>query len=255
MKIQSDFLARMFHWSDEVIDAAQSPAAKLASTLLPIFAPLVPAFITAIKLHALYTQLIAGRFPDWVATFGAVMTAIVLEFLGWVGTIALVRNLYKWVKTRVDEYLVPTGLSGFAYIIYLADMWLVNSPKTNPDNIILLLALFSVPAGFLFAVTLVTGEDSKEEKEIRHEKRDERLQKYAIKHGKPVMVTNEQSVPQVKEKHAGDYKDYVMELLQKNGELPLTEITQLVNKNKRTNFVHKNVKGTWYKFVQEWKRR
>lgn len=198
MRIQSDFLAKAFHWSDEVIDAAQSPAAKLASTLLPIFAPIVPAFITAIKLHALYTSLIAGRFEPWVATFGAIMTAIVLEFLGWVGTIAFVRNLYKWVKTKEDEYLIPTLLSLFAYVIYLADMWMVNSPKTNPDNVILLLALFSVPAGFLFAVMLVTGEDSKAEEKLRQENRDERIQKYRIRHGKPEMVMNEQSVPQAR---------------------------------------------------------
>src|SRR3990167_7635868 len=108
MKIQSDFLAKMFRWSDEVIDAAQSPAVRLASSLLPILAPLIPAFITAIKLHAMYVDLIAGRFPDWVATFGALVTAIVLEFLGWVGTIAFVRNLFKWVKTKEDEYLIPT---------------------------------------------------------------------------------------------------------------------------------------------------
>lgn len=200
MNIQSDFLAKAFRWSDDVIDAAQSPAAKLASTLLPIFAPIIPAFITSIKLHGLYTQLIAGRFETWVALFGAVITALVLEFLGWVGTIALVRNIYKWAKTKEDEYLIPTVLSFFAYLIYLIDMWMVNSPKTNPDNVILLLALFTVPAGFIFAVMLITGEENKRDDILRQEQREDRIKSKMIKAGmNPLQIqTNQQTTTQVR---------------------------------------------------------
>lgn len=216
--MNTNFLKRMFEWSDEVVDAAQSPAAKLASTLLPILAPIVPAFITGIRLHGMYVDLIAGRFPDGVATFGAVITALVLELLGWVGTIALVRNIYQWVKIRQDEYLIPASLSFLAYVIYIADMFAINSHRTSADNIFLFLSLFSVPAGFMFAVMLVTGEDKKDAYQIRQEQREDRLKKAALKAGfnpfAPVALN--QDVPQVKEaktKHASDYKTEVIKRL------------------------------------------
>jgi hypothetical protein len=72
------------------------------------------------------------------------------------------------------------------------------------------------------------------------------------------MLTLQQTSPQVKEhatREAGDFRDYVMELLdQTNGQMPLTEITATVNKNKRVQFIHANVKGTWYKYQQAWLR-
>lgn len=259
--MNTNFLKRMFEWSDEVVDAAQSPAAKLASTLLPILAPIVPAFITGIRLHGMYVELIAGRFPDGLATFGAVITALVLELLGWVGTIALVRNIYQWVKIRQDEYLIPASLSFLAYVIYIADMFAINSQKTSVDNVFLFLSLFSVPAGFMFAVMLVTNEDRRDAYQIRQEQREDRLKKAALKAGyNPFTpVLNQQVVPQIREKVASDYKDYAFELLdaewkRNNHTLSPRELTTLVNKNKRVNLDHSKCKGTWSNFTKEWKQ-
>lgn len=54
---------------------------------------------------------------------------------------------------------------------------------------------------------------------------------------------------------ASDYKVYVMRLLDlNNGNVPLTEITNMVNQDNNVALTHAAVKGTWYKYVQEWKR-
>lgn len=187
MNKNTTWLANAFMWGDEVVDSAQSPAVKLGSTLLPIFAPLVPAFVTALHLHKMYLELVGAGFSvqagNRIALAGAVITALVLELLGWVGTIAFVKNLFKWVKTKEDEYIIPTVLSLLGYIGYVGDMVMANSARTSPDNVFLLLALLSVPAGFLFAVLFVTGDEDRKEDALRVEQREERLEKYRIKHG------------------------------------------------------------------------
>lgn len=198
-----NWLANLFKYTDEVVDAAQSPAAKLITTLLPIIAPLVPAFITGIRLNGMYLRLIGSQFPDWVATFGAIITATVLEMLGWVGTIALVNNLYRWIKTKKEEYLLPFGLSFFAYIIYIIDMWMVNSTGATDNQVFLWLSLFTVPAGFMFAVMLVTGQDDKQEYILRQERREDSLKGKMIKAGMNVL---NQDTPQVKGKYGGDWR-------------------------------------------------
>ncbi len=52
---------------------------------------------------------------------------------------------------------------------------------------------------------------------------------------------------------AGDYKQAVFDILDQNeGNVGLTDITRLINQAHNTHFVHEKVKGTWFKFRQQW---
>lgn len=185
--MRTNFLADFFDWNREVVEAAESPFARFAAFLLPILAPIVPAFVTSIRLYKLYLELISQTLPDQVALAGAIVTALVLEILGYVGTVAAVRFVYKWAKTRQDEYLIPMGLTGVAYLFYLVAMGLINVQLSlsvpNTDLVLIFLASLSVPAGLIFASNLVENEEKKSEYELRQENRQERLEKYRIRHG------------------------------------------------------------------------
>lgn len=184
----SNFLASIFNWSSEVVESAESPFARLAAFLLPILAPITPAFLTSIRLYKLFlTILLETKLPDWVALIGAIITALVLEILGYVGTIAMVRFIYKWIKTKTDEYLVPTAMTGIAYAFYLGIMYLVNVQlnTTNPNTTAIfgLLGFLTIPAGLIFATNLVSSEENKNDYILRQEKREDRIKGKALKAG------------------------------------------------------------------------
>lgn len=214
MNLNAEFLARFFTWSDNVIDKAQPPAVKVASTLLPIMAPFVPAFITSLRLHTLYKTM-APNTPDYVPQIGAIISAIVLELLGWVGTIAFVETLFKWVTSKRAEYLVPSTMSFIAYTLYLVDMMLVNTHIADQNTILLFLALFSIPGGLVFAVQFILRkmelneqrdrDDAKAEKALE---REDRLKRYAIKHGLNPWGLADGSTPS--DKHASYYKEQMI---------------------------------------------
>jgi hypothetical protein len=184
----SNFLASIFNWSSEVVESAESPFARLAAFLLPILAPITPAFLTSIRLYKLFlTILLETKLPDWVALIGAIITALVLEILGYVGTIAMVRFIYKWIKTKTDEYLVPTAMTGIAYAFYLGIMYLVNvqlnTANPNTTAIFGLLGFLTIPAGLIFATNLVSSEENKNDYILRQEKREDRLKAKALNAG------------------------------------------------------------------------
>lgn len=200
----TNFLANFFDWNREVVEAAESPFARLAAFILPILAPSVPAFITSIRLYTLYLGLISGRLSDSFAFWGAVVTAIVLEILGYVGTVAAVRFIYKWAKTRRDEYLIPMALTGLAYGFYLIAMALVNIQLSldnpNTDLVLTYLAGLSIPAGLIFASNLVENEEKRTDAELRREQNQYKLERLKIKQGYQ-STTN--ATPQLKK---GDWR-------------------------------------------------
>ena len=200
--MDKNILANFFDWNREVVEAAESPFARLAAFILPILAPSVPAFITGVRLYSLYLQLIGDKLPPEVALAGAVVTATVLEILGYVGIVAGVRFIYKWAKTRRDEYLVPMVLTGLSAVFYLVVMGLINIQlghvEPNADLILAFLAALSIPAGLIFASNLVENEEKKSEYEIRQEKRDDKLKAKLIKAGidpRTPIQTYQSSVP------------------------------------------------------------
>lgn len=237
----SNWLANIFDWNRQVIEAAETPFAKLAIFVLPILSPLVPAFMTGLHVFKLMHVIFDfGENTYQVSMSMAVVVGVVLELIGYVGAISFVRDVYEFVKTRTLEYLVPAVINGFAYAFYLVTMYLINfrlgSYFQTPEivnQIVGLLSFITVPTGLL-AANHLSKKERDEVLEKRHqEKREDKLKVNAMKNGLNPFQTG-QSAPETprktSERHASDYKDRIPVMLQeeysKNGRvMELTEIT------------------------------
>jgi hypothetical protein len=184
-------LAQFFDKQREIIEAAETPFAKLAIFILPILAPIVPASLTGLHLYKLFLEIFTFAGADNLAVILSSIVALVLEMLGYVGAISFIQAVFRLVKTRNALYLLPAILNGLSYIFYLALMFLVNyklgeyflTPAII-NTIVGLLSFVTVPTGLLAANYLSQKELKEEEVTERKDRKDERLQKYAIKHGK-----------------------------------------------------------------------
>lgn len=182
-------LAEFFNKQREIIEAAETPFAKLAIFILPILAPLVPATLTGLHLFKLFLEI----FPNNPTISGVLATLVagVLEMLGYVGAISFIQSLYRLVKFRNPLYLLPTFLNGLAYAFYLILMFLVNyqlgeyfhTPRII-NSIVGWLSFLTVPTGLLAANYLSQKEIKEDDREIRNENRQERLERARIKAGK-----------------------------------------------------------------------
>jgi hypothetical protein len=264
--MQSNKLAEFFNKQREIIEAAETPFAKLAIFILPVLAPSVPATLTGLHIYKLLLEIFTFSFADALSKILAVIVSIVLELLGYVGAISFIQSVFRWIRYRKDEYLLPSALNGIAYIFYLVSMFLINVQLGRyfgtPDimnNIVGLLSFVTVPTSLLAANHLSQKEEREETEKESEAARNERITKYKIKHGINPDTVFQQNVPQATPAEtahkASDYRDFVFELLdQSNGTIPLTAITDTVNKQKRVRFTHADVKGTWYKYQQAWLR-
>jgi len=102
-------------------------------------------------------------------------------------------------------------------------------------------------------------ESADREERLRQEEREDRRQRWMLKHGfsvdQPQTKAQDPGEDRKVEKMPGDYKAYVFQLLDEfSGEIELSKITELVNKNKRANLAHGDAKGTWLKWKQAWLR-
>jgi hypothetical protein len=182
-------LASFFDRQREIIEAAETPFAKLAIFILPILAPIVPASLTGLHLFKLFTDVLS--FGDTVSKILSVLVSLVLEMLGYVGAISFVQAVFRLVKTWNRLYLLPATLNGLSYIFYLALMFLVNyklgeyfQTPNIINTIVGLLSFVTVPTGLLAANYLSQKEMKEDDKEIRRESREERLEKARIRAGK-----------------------------------------------------------------------
>lgn len=226
--MNSNFLKNFFEWNREVIESAETPFARFASFILPIIAPLVPAFLTSVRLHSLFLNLMGNSLPDQIALIGSFTTATVLELLGYVGTIAFVRFIFRWVKTKEIEFFIPMILTMIAYFFYLWAMYSINvqlnSETPNTNNVFALLSFMTVPAGLIFAVNVNDNQEKREDFTIRQEKREDKLKKEALKRGINVFeignnsskrLDGKENLPQEKpkEKPASFYKGEIIKML------------------------------------------
>ena len=182
-----NILANVISGFREVVEAAETPFAKLAILLLPILAPLVPALLTGIRMQILLLNLVGDRLPKSVATWGSVIIAVVLELLGYVGAVMFVRSIFKLVKNKDVEFFIPVVLTGIAYLFYLADMYAINVQlnKDVPDAtwVFGLLSFMTVPTGLLAATSINDRQENEEDFQIRQEKRKDKLEMARIKYG------------------------------------------------------------------------
>lgn len=194
MEFTPNKLAIFFNKQRELIEAAETPFAKLAIFILPVLSPMVPATLTGMHLYQLFLELFDFSGSDTFAAIAAIIPALVLELLGYVGAISFIQALFKWIESRgegdADKFLVPAVLNFFAYIFYLAAMWLINvslgkyfeTPEIV-NSIVGLLSFITVPTSLLAANHLAIKEHDAKETLIRGEKSTFKLQKEMLKHG------------------------------------------------------------------------
>jgi hypothetical protein len=201
-------LAAFFDRQREIIEAAETPFAKLAIFILPILSPIVPASLTGLHLYKLFLTLFTFKYANEVSAGLSILVAIVLEMLGYVGAISFIQSLFRWVKTHNTLYALPTILNFFSYTFYLSLMFAVNyklgeyfqTPEII-NTIVGLLSFVTVPTGLLAANYLSQKELKEDDVTVRRERREERLEKARIRAGKVTVSsqTYSKDVPQLSE--------------------------------------------------------
>lgn len=187
-------LADFFNKQRELIEAAETPFAKLAIFILPILSPMVPATLTGMHLYQLFLEIFTFPGAEVFARISATIPAIVLELLGYVGAISFIQALFKWIESRYeddgDKFLVPAVLNFFAYVFYLTSMWLINvrlgeyfGTPSIVNSIVGLLSFITVPTSLLAANHLAIKDHEVKETTLRQEKSDYRLKKAMIDKG------------------------------------------------------------------------
>lgn len=194
MEQPTNKLAEFFNKQRDLIEAAETPFAKLAVFILPILSPMVPATLTGMHLYQLFLELFTFDGAKAFAIIASVIPAVVLELLGYVGAISFIQALFKWIESRgyddADKFLVPAILNFLAYIFYLAAMWLINvslgryfqTPEIV-NSIVGLLSFITVPTSLLAANHLAMKEHDAKEETVRKDKNTFKLQKEMLKHG------------------------------------------------------------------------
>lgn len=222
-QLATNTLAQFFDKQRELIEAAETPFAKLAIFILPILSPLVPATLTGMHLYQLFLEMFTFSGASRFAVVASIIPALVLELLGYVGAISFIQSLFKWIEGRAegqeDKFLVPAVLNFLAYIFYLTAMFLINvnlgtyfGTPSIVNNIIGLLSFITVPTSLLAANHLALKEhDDKEEKRHQERREDKKISKM-IKAGmnpdapKVVYQSDTVSVPQAQEQKRGDWR-------------------------------------------------
>ncbi len=231
-------LARFFDKQREIIEAAETPFAKLAIFILPILAPIVPASLTGLHLYKLFLEIFTFAGAEKLAIVLASIVALVLEMLGYVGAISFIQAVFRLVKTRNTLYILPAVLNGLAYAFYLLLMFLVNymlglyfNTPSIINTIVGLLSFVTVPTGLLAANYLSQKEIREDEREIRKETRDERLEKARIRAGKVTISsqTYQKDVGKVSENLPKDNETFPKDWRKLRPTLQLSEVQSLAN--------------------------
>lgn len=209
-----NLLANFFNWNREVIEAAETPFAKLAIFVLPVLAPLVPAFMTALHMFKLLAEIFTFANSREVSIAMSIVTGIVLELLGYVGAITFIRSLFQYVKHRKDEELLPVILNGTAYLFYIVAMWLINvqlgkyfGTPSIINSIFGLLSFITVPTGLLAANHLSQRADEEHEDKKIREERNYKLERLRIRTGHKQPEKPEIPQREKREKSASWYKE------------------------------------------------
>ena len=243
-----------------IIRAASPSIYAFIETTLPYSSPAPIAIISSASAATFFG----------LKGLGAFLFVYSLEGIGLISTSKLVEHIVIFIRSRNVKTAITIAVLTITVIVYITILVSLNvriHEEFTDDNFkqaLTLICYLPLIAGILNGLTLVKTEDvnaaelkNKLAEEHYQQNRSDRLKLKALDKGVNLFQTTTVPVPEVsksKGKTPGDYRDYVLELLDKHGELPLTEITALVNKNKRVEFVHADVKGTWYKYVQIWKR-
>ena len=249
-----------FQGLTDIIRAASPSIFTFVETTLPYTTPTPIALISAASATSFFG----------LTGFGAFLFVYSLEGIGLISTSKLVEHVVIFIRSRNVKTAITIAVLAITVIVYITILVSLNVKihneytESNFRQALTLICYLPLVAGVLNGLSLVKIEDinatesQKSLKEQHYQQtREDKLKLKALDKGVNLFQSTT-ATPDVqshkKTKMPGDYRDYVFELLDQNREMPLTEITAMVNKNKRVEFVHADVKGTWYKYVQIWKR-
>lgn len=250
-------MKQLFQGLTEIIHAASPSIFSFVETTLPYTTPMPIALISAASATTFFG----------LHGFGAFLFVYSLEGIGLVSTSKLVETIVDFIRGRNAKtfiMIVTLIIAVAVYITILVSLNVKIHTEIVDDNFaqaLTLICYLPLIAGVLNGLGLVKIEhldsvNKNREIEEKHyqEKREDRKEYQRMKMG---FVPGEDKPKEKRpnEKMPGDYKDYVFWLLDQYGPgMPLTEITRRVNKDKRVEFTHEQAKGTWFKYVQQWKR-
>ena len=228
-------LGKLFDKISGIINSMERAFIDLLSALVPYAVPIIPAYLTY------YHTLDAMNFPDWVAK----TTAFVVEVLG-IASVSTAIRFYENNKRYKDKNRqAPFWLALFTYVFYLAVVLVVNvllevdAAQRRPVIIwaIALFSLLSVPSGVLISI------------------RSQFIEMLENKKRPPVLrpaTVNAAETGGVRTKHASDYRDKIIEYLDRNykddNHPKLTDIS------KKFRLEHSKAKGYLSTLRTEWKR-
>jgi len=188
-----------FRFVADMVNGAERSFLDFLSALVPYFVPIIPAYLT--YYHAL-TEM---GFPVWVA----MTAAFVVETLGLTSVSTAIRFKQHNKKYKTEGNQAPFKLAVFVYIFYIVVVITVNVileivSGTRGGWIIVSIALFSLlsfPASVMISIRAEYGE---------------LLEGIRQRYQKPgsSMTPEPQSGTLRKEKHASDYRDRIIEMLE-----------------------------------------
>ena len=268
MKKNTNWLANLFNSLGEVFERFNPAAFRFLAAFLPYLTPFPVAWISqanATKFLNLPTEV------SFILVFG-------LEGIGLWFTSLLVDSIVTAIRSKNWKAWIIVVILAVIVAVYIDILVNLNviieqsSGQTDPaySRVITLLCFLPLITGVgngYYKLTL----DSKTNIELAQQRQTEweqeqwktketnkqqvRLAKAGINPLAPIVNYNKEIDTVSEKKHqASDYKDLVFELFAQYGDLPLTEITTRVNKAKRVQLIHDEVKGTWFKYKTQWKR-
>lgn len=202
----------------EIINAAEDPFSKFAIVFLPGVAPAVPATLTGIHMYQVLLTILEFQGKELVSAILSVLVGIVLELLGYVGAITLIKSVFELIREGKDGYLIPFVINLLAYGFYLVLMLLLNvkigeffGVPTLINSIIGLLSFITVPTGLLAANQLALKDQKKEKNENKVFNANNRLRRRMIDKGMNPFETGtnvkQSTTPQVEEpQKTGDWR-------------------------------------------------
>jgi len=200
----------------EIINAAEDPFSKFAIVFLPGIAPAVPATLTGIHMYQVLLTILEFQGKELVSVILSVLVGIVLELLGYVGAITLIKSVFELIREGRDGYLIPFVINLLAYGFYLILMLLLNvkigeffGVPALINSIIGLLSFITVPTGLLAANQLALKDQKKEKKETKASRDEQRLKIKMIEKGMNPFTgvnVNQSTTPQIHEQKAGDWR-------------------------------------------------
>lgn len=268
MQNKTNWLANLFNSLGEVFEKFNPAAFRFLAAFLPYLTPVPVAWVSqanATKFLNLPPQ-VSFVFVFALEGIGLWFTAL---FVDSVVSAIRSKNWKSWIT------VVMFAVAVSVYVVILVNINVIIEQSSGQDN-----PAYSRVITLLCFLPLITGIgngyyklilESKTNIELAQQKQSEweqeqwktketnkqqvRLAKAGINPLAPIVNYNKEiDIVSEKKHQASDYKDFVFELFIQYGDLPLTEITARVNKAKRVQLVHDEVKGTWFKYKTQWKR-